>query len=200
MLRGTRRLELHQLAEAENGVQRRAQLVAHARQELALRAAGRFGRFARGPQRGFRLATLGDVANDARRPDECAVMVARRTSMDFDPARRAGLRHIARFVTTVVRRAVDERRDSLASHTPGRPGARCSRLTMPSVSSTVNPVICVQAGLRNVQWPAASVRKITSSISLDDRAIAFFALAQRFRRRELGADPAIGDRRRRPST
>ncbi len=58
-------VELHQLGEAEHRVQRRAQLVAHARQELALRAVRAFGRFLVEAQ-AFGLHVLADVAAGCR--------------------------------------------------------------------------------------------------------------------------------------
>ena len=61
-----RRIQLDQLAEPEDRVQRRPQLVAHPREKFALGAARGFGRFARRAQHIFGAAAFGDVAD--RRP------------------------------------------------------------------------------------------------------------------------------------
>ena len=63
--RRPRRVEAKQLREAEHGVERRAQLVAHPRQELGLGATRGLERRARVPL-GAREVQLGDVAQDDR--------------------------------------------------------------------------------------------------------------------------------------
>ena len=53
-----RLVELEELGEAEDGVERRAQLVAHAREEFALRAVRRLGLLARQADAGLRALAL----------------------------------------------------------------------------------------------------------------------------------------------
>ena len=65
-------IALQQLRVAEHAVERRAQLVAHVRQELALGAGRRLGRFLREPQLRIALAPIGDVAQ--KRAEEIAVV------------------------------------------------------------------------------------------------------------------------------
>ena len=163
---GRRRFELHELAEPENRVERRAQLVAHARQELALRAARRFGRLTRGAQRFFGPAPFGDVANDARRADDRAVGVARCARMHFHPTRSAGLRQISHFVAAVVRRAVGERPAALVATRRDRRGWTDSAATWPSSPRRVKPVICRPRRIEECPTPRGIRPEITSSISL----------------------------------
>ena len=56
----------HQPGEAQNGVERRPQFVAHVGQEGALGSVGRFGGFLGLLQFTFRLLAISDVANDAQ--------------------------------------------------------------------------------------------------------------------------------------
>ncbi len=68
-------VHLQQLGEPEDRVQRGAQLVAHARQEVALGLAGLLRRLARGLQALFGLEFVRDVTRDDDRAGEVAVVV-----------------------------------------------------------------------------------------------------------------------------
>ena len=57
--------ERHHVREADDGVERRAQLVAHVGEELGLGAAGLLGRFLGRQDRALALAEVGDVAGGA---------------------------------------------------------------------------------------------------------------------------------------
>src|SRR5688572_19090117 len=58
-----------QLGVTGDGVERRAQLVAHRREEIALRLVGRFGSLARGTQLFFCLQTLSQIVAEVELPD-----------------------------------------------------------------------------------------------------------------------------------
>ena len=68
--------------QAEHGVHRRADLVAHHREEFGARARGRFGDVARLRQRGLVLLALGDVGIGAHEP---AVRQRRRADLEHGP-------------------------------------------------------------------------------------------------------------------
>ena len=79
------RLFLQHFAVADDGVQRRAQLVAHVRQELALGPVGGFGRVLR-VQQFFRGALPGgDVMEDGDAVVQHAVFVFQRRGVDAQP-------------------------------------------------------------------------------------------------------------------
>ena len=59
-------LPLQQLAEPKNGVERRAQFMAHAREKFALRAVRPVGRFFRFPQCFFNPLAFGRVVRDTK--------------------------------------------------------------------------------------------------------------------------------------
>ena len=75
---GGQRLQLQQLAEAQDRVERRAQLVAHARQEVALGAVGPLGLVLGLAHRGLGGLALGDVRGDAGHGVGPAVLVEER--------------------------------------------------------------------------------------------------------------------------
>ena len=94
LCRGQGGVALQELCVAEHAVQRRAQLVAHVGQELALRARGGFCRFLRAPQLGVALAPLGDVAEE--RPEEVAALARdRRADGELDRETRVPIDAVA---------------------------------------------------------------------------------------------------------
>ena len=106
-------VQLEQLREAEHRVQRRAQLMAHARQEVALRAVRCLGRLARALGLG-ELQMLGDVfdrADDAPRP---ALRVAQQRHGRLHPHRVADLVDVALVAAIKRKRAGDQLRRELA--------------------------------------------------------------------------------------
>jgi hypothetical protein len=148
--RGHRAVALEQLGVAEHAVERRAQLVAHAREELALRARRRLGRFLGVAQLGFALAALGDVAEEraeeeavlgADRPRDrdldrelAAVAMERRELEPLVDHRRIAGREEAREPAH-VRLAVGLGDDRVGEHAPdrflARPAEGRSRLRVP---------------------------------------------------------------------
>ncbi len=77
----------HDLGEADDGVERGAQLVADIGQELGFRAAGDLGGFLGGEERFFAVLQLGDVGADADDRAVGGLVVA-----DLDPSPVAQLR------------------------------------------------------------------------------------------------------------
>ena len=73
-----------QLGHAQHAVHRRADLVAHAGEERALRVVGRFGRFARQAQRFLAALALRDVARHGDLPMHWLVVVEQRRDGDLD--------------------------------------------------------------------------------------------------------------------
>ena len=89
-----------QLQVADDGVDRRADLVAHRRQEPALRrvrglrvGARRLGRLGRGLQQGVGRTARGEVARDLREAEQGARLVPERGQRDAGPERRAVAAH-----------------------------------------------------------------------------------------------------------
>ena len=120
-----------QRGHAENAVHRRADLVAHRRQEARLGAVGRFRLQARLAQLGLGLAPLGDVAAEALHLRHGSVGRRHDMLLPFEPARpgaRLDLLHVALLATREARseRHDHRRRPARSARTPGpgHPGAR----------------------------------------------------------------------------
>ena len=77
---GSSRLRQCHVDHAQNGVHRRAQLVAHVGQELALGDVGGLGGFLGSLQRFFRPLAVGDVAGGHDRANDPVVLVLERRS------------------------------------------------------------------------------------------------------------------------
>ena len=81
-------LLLQHFAVADNRVQRRPELVAHVRQELALGAVGGFGRILGLEQLFLRALSCGDVVEDGDAVVEHAFLVLERRRVDTQPPTR----------------------------------------------------------------------------------------------------------------
>ena len=81
--------EQQQVGQAEDGVERGADLVAHAGQEVGLLAGGLLGCVLGPAQEGLGAATLGDVALDRDEAGDGAVLVVQGIDLQEDPVRRA---------------------------------------------------------------------------------------------------------------
>ena len=93
-----------QRRHAEDAVHRRADLVAHGRQEARLGAVGGFRLLARLPQLGLRAPPLGDVAAGALHLGDGGIAGRDRMLLPLDPARpERGLRSAARSAAGAAR-------------------------------------------------------------------------------------------------
>ena len=92
-------LVLHHFGEADDGVQGRAQLMAHVGEELAFRAAGLFRQIPRRPERLFALFQLRDVAHDG---DRSAVLVGAFAYLEPAPVPEIEFRRPLRGAVGVV--------------------------------------------------------------------------------------------------
>ena len=101
-------LDLQQLREAQHGVQRRAQLMAHAREELRLGAALPLGQGALAP-RHLGLLGLGDVPVHADAADHLALRVEHRRRARGEPAQPAAGQQHAELVARHAFAAEDQR-------------------------------------------------------------------------------------------
>src|SRR5688500_1874430 len=99
------RLFLQHLAVSDDGVQRRAQLVTHVRQELALRTIGRLSRIL-GPDQ-FLLRSLPDrnVVEDREAVVQNALLIFQWPRVDAQPSVRCLLRMSDEYLHTVERLA-----------------------------------------------------------------------------------------------
>ena len=87
-------VQLQQLREAQHRVQWRAQLMAHARQEVALGVVGRLGRGARLLRFG-QLHVVGDVFHRAHNAPRLALLIAQQRHRRLHPQRVAVARDVA---------------------------------------------------------------------------------------------------------
>ena len=173
--RRPRRVEAQQLREAEHRVERRAQLVAHARQELGLGAARGFERLARLPL-GARQLQRGDVAqhhrhqraalgfgreNEASSGNSCAV-----GAPADELVQRAG-RLSATWRGDCGSIGLRGRRDEAFDRAADRVARRRRRT---GVSA---------ARLKSTTRPSSSIVMTPSVTASTSRSIAYLALAQR---------------------
>ena len=103
VLAGQGGVVFHQLAEAENGVHGRAQLVAHAGEELGLSLVGAVGGLARGDQRQLGAHAVVDVLHHADHVQGLALGVALHRAALQQPAHGAvgphhAVLHFVRFI------------------------------------------------------------------------------------------------------
>ena len=149
-LRRRQVLHLQDLAEAEDGVERRAQLVAHAREEIALGAVGVLGFLLGLVERGFAGLALGDVAQ---------VRGEERQPLHGD-ARDGQLHLHERAVEPPGGQfhALAQRRQDAAPRRPaatsGELAAPCSRKGWPRMPARVQPKVFSAAGLNSTIRPS----------------------------------------------
>ena len=96
--RRRRRIGLHQLGEAEDGVERRAELVAHAGEEVGLGQIRFLGGGLGVGQRRLDLVALRQVAGQFGEAAQIAGLIANGREDDVRPERRAVLAHAPPFV------------------------------------------------------------------------------------------------------
>ena len=179
-----------ELGHADDAVHRRADLVAHVRQELALGAARLFGRLARVPQRLFGLLPLGDVDDRSldhagsvvplidddrvqQRPDDAAVFLPQ---LPLEAAQRA-CRHELRD----ERVAIGLARVVVGQHGLGE--------TLFAGGIPENP----REGVIAVQQPSIGRRLVDAGeAAVEERAVARFGALQLAR---LRREPPIDNRR-----
>ena len=142
------RILLKQLREPEDGVERRAQLVTHAGEEVALGAIGAVGFDTRIPQRHFHRPLLGDVAGDADQVAAVALFVGDRDALGMErpPAVFAGAKRLLADVHQCLRL----QRGAIAlGQRIGLPFGNSSASVRPRISGPVRPSTLSSARLNS---------------------------------------------------